>query len=41
MVKFRRDQNQIKSPKTKRVFFLKETKSKKRIFERANLEDGF
>ena len=41
MVKFRRDQNQIKAQKLKAVFFLKQTKSKKRIFERANLEDGF
>ena len=38
---FEGDAKPNKSPKLKRVFILKETKSKKRIFERANLEDGF
>ena len=41
MVKFLKGIKTIKSPKLKGVFILKETKSKKRIFERANLEDGF
>ena len=41
MVKFGRDQNQIKTQNKKGVFISNETKTRKRIFERANLEDGF
>ena len=40
MVKFRKYQNQIKAQNSK-GFLFKKNKSKKRIFERANLEDGF
>ena len=39
--KFGRDQNQIKTQNKKGLFISNETKTRKRIFERANLEDGF
>jgi len=41
MVKFLKGSKPNKSPKQKGFFILRETNSKKRIFERANLEDGF
>ena len=41
MVKFLKGSKPNKIPKLEGFFILNETKSKKRIFERANLEDGF